>query len=182
MDILQPYLDLTMQKFNVSKTYAFAVNGDGCNLVFQEKELLCSNEVKILGVKFKFNDGSVSFEHKDADLKFVEPALTRIKNSNRPFWARALAIGGATVSKTWYVSKIRQLSDAQERNLKNMITGAVWGSGTRKRTPGVLYTIVTKEHVLDITQATLTRRWMKICRAVRNDPDLGTVLDRNYVL
>ena len=155
MDILQPYLDLTMQKLNVSKTYTFAVNDDGCKLMCQGKELPNSNEVKILGVKFKFNECGVTFEYKDSDLKIIEPALTRIKNSNLPFWARTLVIGGAIISKICYGSEIRQLSDIQERNIKNMITGAVWGSGTRKRTPGVLYTIITKGHVLDITQATL---------------------------
>ena len=180
--ILEPYLELTQQKLNVTKTYTFAVNDDSCVINFQEQTLPFSNSVKILGVKFYFGNGGVAFFYTEADLQFVEPTLARIRSSNLPFWARCLVIAGAVISKINYGSEIRQLEDSQERNVKNSITGAVWGSSSRKRTPGVLYTVLTKGHTLDLSQAVLTSRWMKISRALRNDPSLGDILHRNFRL
>ena len=45
-----------------------------------------------------------------------------------------------------------------------------------------IYTLITKGHVLYISQATITSRWMKVCRALRNDTSLGVLLHRNHVL
>lgn len=180
--ILKPYLTLTDQKLNVNKTYAFAVNGGDFEVHFNGVPLPKSNAVKILGIKLYFGDGGVSFHYVDKDFDFIDPALARIRASGLLFWARSLVIGGSVLSRILYGSEIRQMSDVEERTIKNATTAAVWGSSSTKRTPGILFTLLTKGHVLDITQASLTSRWLKIVRAVRNDPSLGDLIFRNVNL
>ena len=133
-------------------------------------------------MKFYFINGGVSFHYTEDNFKFVESTLSRIRSANLPFWARSLVIAGAVVNKISYGSEIGQLDDTQERNLKNAVTGAVWGSPSTKRTLGVLYTVITKGHILDISQSVLTSRWVKICRTLRNNPALGDLLHRNFSL
>ena len=181
--VLEPYLFLTDQNLNVSKTYVFAINHqEELNITFNGQTLPISNKVKILGVKFYFSLNSVSFHYVPDDLNFVEAALARIENSHLPFWARSLVIAGSIVSKLTHGCEIRQLDDSQERRLKNSITPTLWGSRSTKRTPGVLYTILTKGHTVDIVQAILTSRWLKYCRALRNDASLGDLVLRNFKL
>ena len=168
--LLETYLKLMQQNLNVTKTYTFAVNNNNCEINFQGQALPYNNAVQILGVKFYFVNGRVAFYHTDAGFKFVEPALARIGSSNILFWARSLVIAGVIVSKVNHGSEIRQFGDTQERKLKNSIGGTVWRFSSRKRTPGVLYTVETKGPILDIHQASVTRRSMKVCCAIRNDP------------
>ena len=171
--LLETYLKLMQQTLNVTKPYTFAVNNNNCEINFQGQALPCSNAVKILGVKFYFVDTGVAFYHTDANLKFVEPALARIGSSNIPFRARSLVTAGVIVSKVYHGSENRQLDDTQERKLQNSLGGTVRRSSSRKRTPGVLNTFTTKGHILEISQASVNRRSMKVCRAIRNDPSQG---------
>ncbi len=153
----------------MTKTYAFAVNNNSCEINFQRQTLPCSSAVKILGVKFYLVDGGVAFYFSDANLKFVEPALAESKLQSS-FWARPFVIAGAIIIKVNYGSEIRHLDDTQEQNLKNSISGSVWGSTSLKAT-NIMF-----------TQAALASRWMNVCRSVRNDPSLGDVPHRNHFL
>ena len=132
--VLEPYLLLTDQKLNVTKTHACAINHEeDLSITFNEQTLLMSNEVKVLGVKFYFCPNSVSFQYVAHDPKFAEVALMRVENSGLPFWARSSVIAASTVSKLLHGSEIRQLDDFQERSLKNSITSTLWRSRSIKR-------------------------------------------------
>ena len=178
--MLEPYLLLTDQKLNVTKTYAFAINHDeDSNITLNEQTLPISDKVKILGAKFYFYPNSVSSHYVADDFKFVEAALMRIENSGLPIWARSLVIAGFTVSKLLHGSDIRQLDDFQKRSLNNFITSTLWGLRSNKRTPGVLHTIQIKGDTVAISQAVLTSRWLKFCRTIRNDCSLRDLILKN---
>ena len=179
---LEPYLELTQQKLNVSKTYSFAVNSDAANIPFRDDFLPTAKCVKILGVRFYFDNYGVSFKYTEKDLEFVESTLAKIRGANLPFWARALVIGGSIISKISYGSELRQLTEAQERGIRNTITATLWGTKSQRRTPGVVYTLVTKGHVVDLSQCVLTSRWMKLLRAGKNDVTLLDLIHKNFNL
>ena len=82
------------------------------------------------------------------------------------------------MNKFAYASEVRQLTGEQERKIKNNVLAAVWSgtSGSRKRTTGIAYTFFMKGHVADVTQATLISRWMCYLRAIRNNPELATLI------
>ena len=149
------------------------------SIALNEQTLPTGNKVKLPGVNFYLYPNSVSFRCVADDLKFVEAALMRIENSGLPFWTRSLVIAGSTVCKLLHGSDIRQLDDFQERSLKNSITSTLWGSRSIKRAPAGLYTILTKGRTVDISQAALTSRWLKFCRAIRNDCSLGDLILKN---
>ena len=74
--VLEPYLLLTVQKLNVTKTYAFAINHEeDLSITINEQTQSIGNKVNILGVKFNFYPNSFSFHYVADDLKFVQAAL-----------------------------------------------------------------------------------------------------------
>ena len=78
---LEPYLELTQQKLNVSKTYSFAVHSDAASIPFKDDFLPTAKCVKILGVRFYFDNNGVSFKYTEKDLDFLESALAKNSES-----------------------------------------------------------------------------------------------------
>ena len=177
-NIVDPFLRLTDQKLNVTKTHTFGINTNQVNIKYRGDSIAPKELLKILGLKFRFANGTVSYRYLPEDISYIEPTCSRIRSSGLPFWGRALVAGGALVNKVAYASEVRQLTGEQERKIKNNVLAAVWSgsSGSRKRTPGIAYTLFMKGHVADVTQATLISRWMCYLRAVRNNPELATLI------
>ena len=173
-DLVDPFLRLTDQKLNVGKTNTFGINTGNFQIVYRGEQVAIKEVVKILGLKLRFANQKVSYKYQPEDITFLDPACSKIRNVSLPFWGRALVAGGAVVCKIVYASVIR----VQERKIKAQILAAIWGgnTGSRKRTPGVAYTLFMKGHVADISQAALTTRWLSYMRAVRNDPSLAQVI------
>ena len=129
-------------------------------------------------LKLRCANVKVSYTYPTEDLEFNESKCSKIQNSMLPFWGRALVAAGAIVSNIKNTSAIKQLTGEQERSLKAQILAADWNgaSWAKKRTPGVAGTLLMKVTITDASQASSTSRWMNCMRAMRNDPDLATLI------
>ena len=178
---IDPFLAVTDQKLNVSKTYIFGVNVEPFAVHFKGENLPSKEVIKILGLKFRFANKAVSYRYFPEDIGFLDEACSRIRFANLPFWARALVCGGSIISKISYASEVRQMSAVQERTIKTTVVSALWKGtpGCRKRNPGMIYTLLTKGHVTDVSQNVLTSRWLKFMRAARNNPEIVDLIFYN---
>lgn len=173
-----PLLQATDQHLNVKKTCSLGINTPAFVLKFRRNGLPSKEVSKILGLKCRFANGKVKFQYYPEDLESIEPTCSRIGGAGLDFWTRSLVIGGALISKINYAADCRQLNSTQERGIRATLTATLSSSSTatRKRTPGILMTLFAKGHVGDVTQASLTSRWVRYARAIRNDPNLAELV------
>ena len=183
-EALKPFLDLTGQRLNATKTYVFAIGGD-IDVQWEGTPLPATPVLKTSGLRFYFGDGDVTYKYESEELQKVKATLQRIKSTKLPFWGRALTTGGLALSKVVYGSEVRTLLPEQERALRAETAACLWAKQGRHRSPGVIFTLLTKGHVCDPVQATLTSRVFRWAKAVRTQPQLGTVawdMRENYGL
>ena len=56
------------------------------------------------------------------------------------------------------------------------------GTKSHRRTPGVVCSLITKGHVVDLSQSALTSRWLKMLHAGKNDITLLDLIHKNFNL
>ena len=127
---------------------------------------------------FVFANVKVSYTYLTEDFDFVESECPKFGNALLLFWGRGLTAAGAIVRNIKNTSAIMKLTGDQERSFKAQILPADWNgaSWAKKRTPGVAGTLLVKVHITDVSRARFTSRWMSCMRAMRNDPDLATLI------
>ena len=109
------------------------------------------------------------------DVQKCKDTCSRIRGPALPFWGRSLATGSLAVGKLAYGAEVRQLKVQQERAVRITAGACMWGKPGTHRNTGVMYTVLSKGHFCDLSQAMLTTRIMRVAKAFRNSPHLAAL-------
>lgn len=173
-DVLGPFLELTAQVLNAKKTYLFGINGGRTVAIAHHGVALQHKAViKVLGLEFHFADGKVTYGYSRAEIEDSLSTNHRIRCLPVPWWGRTMLCGSLVVGRLAYGCEVRTLQDSQERSVRTSTTATLWAKSGIHRNPGVIFTLLSKGHASDATQATLTARVLRWAKAMRNDPGLA---------
>ena len=171
MDTVADFMGLTEQKVNQKKTKCFALQSPP-NVSYLGSILGEAASVKILGVTWAFERGSLLLRLADKTVEEMCNLAHRIRCSGLPFHLRALLCGSLILPKVLYGCEVVDISASQERALRTAIVNAVWGKADRARNPGLIFTLPIKGHVNDPSQAPFVRRLNSLQRLIKIDPGI----------
>ena len=179
LDVLAEFMHDTQQQVNEKKTKAFKLKGE-LSLHYKDRELANASEVKVLGVPFKFVQGSFLLEVPEIKVESAITMASRIRFSGMPFHLRALLNGMLVMSKIMYGIEVQDLSTESERRLRTAVSYSVWCKTSKERSVGLLLTLPVKGHVLDPAQAPHVRRWTSFQRLLSTSPEIAQTLYHLY--
>ena len=170
-DAVHEFMVDTAQKVNQKKTYAFGPKG-GADVLYNGTLIPKKAEVKVLGVKFRFDNGRLDLRVEDAKVRDAIATANRIRYSNLPFVLRTMLNGSLVMSKVLYGVEVQDLTPGDERRLRTAVGFSIWQKTSKQRSPGLLFTLPTKGHVVDPAQAPHVRRLMAVQRCAHYDEGL----------
>ena len=174
-NLIREFNQDTGQKVNLKKTYSFGPKG-GADIWYEGSLIPKKTEVKVLGVVWRFDGGRLNLE---VDSKKVQEGIetaNRIRYSMLPFAIRTILNGSLVMAKIMYGIEVQDLKPGDERRLRTAIGFSVWQKTSKQRSPGLLFTLVTKGHVIDPAQTPHVRRLMAVQRCALHDDGLRELL------
>ena len=170
-DLMNAFMTDTGQKVNLKKTYSFGPNG-GADVLFNGDPIPKKAEVKVLGVVWKFAGGRLNLTVDADKIADAIAKANRIRYSQLPFSIRNLLNGSLVMSKVMYGVEVLDLQPGDERRLRTAIGFSIWQKSSKQRSPGLLFTLTTKGHVVDPAQAPHVRRLLAAYRCCKFDPEI----------
>ena len=94
------------------------------------------------------------------DTKIQEAVATgnRIRYSSLPFVLRTMLNGSLVMSEVMYGVEVLDLTPGDEWRLRTAVGFSIWQKTSKQRSPGLLFRLPTKGHVVDPAQAPHVRR------------------------
>ena len=170
-DLMNAFMTDTGQKVNIKKTYSFGPNG-GADVLYNGDPIPKKAEVKVLGVVWKFAGGRLNLTVDADKIADAIAKANRIRYSQLPFSIRNLLNGCLVMSKVMYGVEVLDLQPGDERRLRTAIGFSIWQKSSKQRSPGLLFTLTTKGHVVDPAQAPHVRRLLAAYRCCKFDPEI----------
>ena len=168
MDSIGEFMKATGQVVNLKKTKTFGPAG-GTDILYDEKEVPKTDSIKILGVIWKFKNGNLDLQLDPKKTKDAVALAHRIRYSGLPFHLRTMLNASLVMSKILYGIEILDIPPADERKLRTAVGYSIWQKSSKQRSPGLLFTLPCKGHVVDPTQGPHVRRVMALKRSVAGD-------------
>ena len=178
-DIVHEFMNDTAQQVNQKKTYAFGPKG-GADVMYNGTLIPKKAEVKVLGVKWKFANGRLDLRVDDSKIQEAVATANRIRYSNLPFVLRTMLNGSLVMSKVMYGVEVLDLTPGDERRLRTAVGFSIWQKTSKQRSPGLLFTLPTKGHVVDPAQAPHVRRLLAVQRCAHYDEGLRKQLAKMW--
>ena len=132
--------------------------------MYQGENVPTADMVKILGAKLIKSGNVILYKYLPSDFSNVEATCNRICGCDLLFWARAGLVGGLVLSRINHASEVMAMSAENERSLRAATVTAFWQKVGRHRNPGVIFTVLTKGHITNVSQAIPTSRVLKFAR------------------
>ena len=171
MDVISKFVDATGQVVNLKKTKTFGPNG-GATIHYKGALVPEADTVKILGICWRFKSGNLDLQVDPEKVSNAIALAHRIRYAGLPFRLRYLLNCSLVMSKILYAIEIVDLPTADERKLRTAIGYSIWQKSSKQRSPGLLYTLPCKGHVVDPTQAPHVRRLVSLRRCLNNDEEV----------
>ena len=171
MDAIAKFVDATAQVVNLKKTKTFGPNG-GATIQYKGALVPESGAVKILGIIWKFKAGNLDLQVDPEKISGAIALAHRIRYAGLPFQLRNILNCSLVMSKILYAIEIVDLPLADERKLRTAVGYSIWPKSSKQRSPGLLFTLPCKGHVVDPTQAPHVRRLVALRRCLNNDEDV----------
>ena len=169
MDEISRFMDATGQVVNLKKTKTFGPNG-GASIQYKEAPVPKAEAVKILGVTWRFKNGSLDLQ---VDTKKVQDAIalaSRIRYAGLPFHTRVMLNSSLVMSKVLYGIEILDLPPGERRG--SFVQQSALASGRSRQSSvhlGLLFTLPCKGHTVDPAQAPHVRRLTAMKRCLAKD-------------
>lgn len=175
LDIFNVFLGTTGQELSLTKT-ATSYSDLGQDLVklgnhrFEHTPLL-----KILGVHVGYVEGDFRVELQQKKVGAAVEACRRITTSELGYNAREKVLSLAVVPRVLYGCEVADLAPAQENGLRAAVTTAQWMKPGRRRSTGLIMTLLARGYLMDPTQVLLVRRLIALRRACQRE-DIGQMV------
>ena len=161
-------MDATGQVVNLKKTKTFGPQG-GATIQYKDAPVPKSEAVKILGVTWRFKNGSLDLQVDNKKVQEAVALANRIRYAGLPFQVRVMLNSSLVMSKILYGIEILDLPPGDERKLRTAIGFSIWQKSTKQRSPGLLFTLACKGHTVDPAQAPHVRRLTAMKRCLSKD-------------
>ena len=172
----QSFLEETGQEMNLTKTKV-SYSWPSTELVkLGNTTFEHVNYLRILGVDV----GYVAEANGDHRFRIRIPpdrvddainACRRLATTDISFDNRAMLLAGAVGPKTLYGTEVADIEPAKENALRASIVAGQWMKPGRRKSTGLIMTLLTKGHLLDPMQAILVRRLVAINNAFLQVPE-----------
>ena len=171
IDAFKRFVEVTDQRVNTAKCQVFGMGHDP-GLRYGDDALPWTAEVKLLGVKLRFREAGVLFQTMDGPTEKLVALAHRIRYSGLGFDLRALVAGALIGGRLGYAAVALDLHRRHEGQLRTAVGRAIWQKSSKQRSPGLLFTLVCKGHVVDPAQLVHVRRLSAWWSLARTDPGL----------
>ena len=124
-DVVHESMVDTAQQVKQKTTCAFGPKS-GADVLYDGSLLPKKAEVKVLGVKWKFENGRLDPRVDDTKIQEAVATANRIRYSNLPFVLRTMLNGNLVMSKLMYGVEVSDLTPGDERRLRKVVGFSIW--------------------------------------------------------
>lgn len=166
------FLADTAQEMSMDKTKVSYPNEDTPRVTVGGHTFPHENLLRILGVDIGYVEDKVAVRLREDKLDDAVEACRRITTSEIGFDARAKVLAGAVVPRALFGCEVADMEPAKENGLRAALVTAQWMKPGRRRSSGLILTLLTPGHRIDPTQVCLARRLVAMARAVSSSANV----------